>query len=83
MSTRAKVISRTGGLTIPADMRRDLGFAAGDAVDITQAAGSLIIAPHAPRCIFCDSQEDVWPYMGKNICGHCVSQLAREVGTDV
>lgn len=76
---KQKVISKSGSITIPADIRRENNtFLAGDAVDLTVENGKLIISPHAPRCIFCDSIDDVILFKGKNACKVCAAELAKE-----
>jgi transcriptional pleiotropic regulator of transition state genes len=76
-----KVISKGGSLTIPADIRREHNaFLGGEAVDLTVDDGKLIIAPHTPRCIFCNSTEEVKKYEGRNVCKACVTRMAKEAG---
>lgn len=82
MVTKYKKISKSGGLTIPADFRRDFNYVPGDAVDINMVDGKLIIAPHTPRCIFCGGVHKLGKYKGKDVCMECVTLLVREVGTD-
>lgn len=77
-----KVISKGGGLTIPADIRREYSFQGGDAVDITVNDGRLIISPHTPRCTICQGQDNVGKFRGKYICRPCVGSLVMEVGTE-
>lgn len=77
-----KVISKAGGLTIPADIRREYNFLGGEAVDITIDDGRLIVGPHTPRCLFCRGVEGVRKYMGRNVCQSCVTRMAEEVGTN-
>ncbi|MDI6908088.1 MAG: AbrB/MazE/SpoVT family DNA-binding domain-containing protein [Thermoanaerobacterales bacterium] len=77
-----KVISKGGGLTIPADVRREYNFLAGEAVDITVDDGRIVISQHTPRCMFCQSHENVGKYMGRNVCRSCVARMAEEVGTN-
>lgn len=81
--TRHKVISKGGGITIPADIRREHNaFLAGEAVDLTVENGKLVIAPHTPKCIFCDSVDGVVKYEGRNVCKACVSRMVKEVGVN-
>ncbi len=76
-----KVISKSGSLTIPAEIRREYNsFLGGEAVDITIVDGKLIIAPHTPRCIFCGSVEEVTTNAGKNVCKACIRKMAKEAG---
>jgi transcriptional pleiotropic regulator of transition state genes len=77
-----KVINKSGGLTIPADIRREYGFLGGEAVDITVYEGQLLIEPHTPRCIFCRGVDDVGKYRGRCVCQLCVADMVREVGTN-
>lgn len=79
--TKYKVLSKGGGLTIPADIRREYNaFLGGEAVDLTIEDGKLIIAPHTPKCMLCESSDEVVKYKGRYVCKACVSQLAKEVG---
>lgn len=76
---KQKVVSKSGSITIPADIRREYNtFLAGEAVDLTVDDGKLIISPHAPRCIFCDSIENVILFKGKNACKGCATELVKE-----
>lgn len=77
-----KVISKSGSLTIPADLRREYGYAAGNAVDIAVDDGRIVISPHTPRCMFCQGHEKVGKYMGRYVCRPCVTRMTKEVGTD-
>jgi transcriptional pleiotropic regulator of transition state genes len=77
-----KVINKSGGLTIPADIRREYSFGSGEAVDITIYDGQLLIEPHTPRCIFCRGVDDVGKYKDRYVCRLCVTGMAKEVGTD-
>ena len=77
-----KVLSKSGGLTIPAEIRREYNYLGGEAVDITVDEGRLVISPHTPRCIFCHGVENAGKYMGRYVCRSCVAKMAKEVGTD-
>lgn len=77
-----KVISKGGGLTIPADIRREHNLLGGQAVDITVEDGRLVVSQHTPRCTFCQSPENVSKYMGKHVCTPCVTRMGIEVKTD-
>ncbi len=79
---RHKVISKSGTLTIPADIRREYSFLGGTAVDITVKDGMLVVGPHTPRCVFCQGSENVVMYAGRSVCQGCVAKMSEEVGTD-
>lgn len=75
-----KVISKGGSLTIPADIRREYNsFLGGEAVDIAVDNGRLVIAPHTPRCIFCESIDGVGKFKGRNVCKECVTAMVEVI----
>lgn len=77
-----KVISKSGGLTIPSSIRREYNILGGDAVDIVIMKGQLVIRPHTPRCVFCKGQEYVGKYMDRYVCQNCVTAMVKDVGTN-
>lgn len=77
-----KVLSKGGSLTIPAEIRREYNFVGGEAVDIIVENGQLVVSQHTPRCTFCQGQEQVSKFRGKNVCRTCVSGMLMEVGTE-
>lgn len=72
---RSKKITKSGGITIPADMRRSVNMLAGDAVDIEQDGSKLIISGHIERCFICRAEQDVVIYQGKAVCVDCIKAL--------
>ena len=71
-----KVITKKGGLTIPANIRRATNaFHSGDAVKIEERDGSLIITPHNPSCIFCRHIHNLLKYKEKYVCVYCIEAL--------
>ena len=81
--TKYKVLSKGGGLTIPADIRREYNtFLGGEAVDLNVEDGKLIISPHTPKCMFCSSVNDIGKYQDRYICKTCVTRMVKEVGVN-
>ena len=73
-----KRVTKSGGISIPVGLRRELNLQPGDALDVeVDGIGRVILAPHLPRCVFCDSTERVVTYNGKGICQACVSVIGR------
>lgn len=70
-----KKINKAGGLTIPADLRRDLGFDSGDAVDLVIEGGNIVVKPHVQKCLFCESDKKVVVYKNKRVCSSCIKEL--------
>lgn len=74
---RQKRIGQKGGLTLPADIRRDIGLDGGDGIDIeVDAAGKIIISKHTPTCIFCHEYATK-KYKGREICDKCIQAIGK------
>lgn len=72
----SKKISKAFGITIPKHIRIRLGWAAGMSVDIeADENGTLLIRPHADRCRFCGSIENVHKYKDVCACSNCGEKL--------
>jgi len=71
----SKKITKSGAITIPADMRRSVNLFPGDAVDIEEKDGKIVISAHINRCFVCRSEVDVVVYKGKAFCKSCIKAL--------
>lgn len=78
MAAKFKKISKAGGLTIPADIRRDLGIAAGSGFDISIADGRIVLEKHTPTCIFC-GEYATKKHAARDICEACARSIAKGV----
>ncbi len=71
-----KKINKTGGLTIPAKVRRDLNIQNGDGLEINVVDGGIMIQPYQPRCVFCETNENVVASIKeKYICNTCMDKI--------
>lgn len=76
-----KRITKSGGVSIPVGLRRELNLQPGDALDVeVDGKGRVILAPHLPRCVFCGSTDGVVIYNGKGICQTCAGVIGRREG---
>ena len=74
-----KRVSKSGGISIPVGLRRELAIRPGDALDVeTDAQGNVVLKRHLPRCVLCGSTENVNIFMGKGICRACAGQIGKE-----
>ena len=78
MSKKFKTLNKVGGLTIPADIRRDLGIAQGAGFDISVEAGRIVLEKHTPTCIFC-GEYATKKHADRDICTACAEQIAKGV----
>lgn len=74
-----KKLTSKNGITIPKDLREDVGLDAGMAVDVESRNGEIVIKKHAPICRFCGGIQSVKSVMGIEICPECASKLLQEV----
>lgn len=71
-------ISKSGGITIPSNMRMQLGIQGKEKIDLqVQNNGDILIKRIQGTCIFCDSIEGVQAYKGKFICKECKESLTN------
>ena len=64
-------IDNLGRYCIPREIRRTLGIAEGDPLEVhTNNYGEIILSKYEPKCIFCNEISDQ-EFKGKKICSKC------------
>lgn len=76
---KSKKITKSGGITVPSDIRRASNLMPGDAVDIEQQGRKIIITPHINKCFICREERDVIAYQDKFFCKACIKALGGMV----
>ncbi len=71
-------VDELGRIVIPIELRRTLGIAQKDALEIYVDGEQIILKKYQPSCIFCEDARDVIDYKGKNICKNCLVDLANK-----
>lgn len=78
MQRNYKKITSHGSVSIPAAMRRELGIEPRDAVEVcAEKDGTIVIRPYQPRCIFCETTENVTLMKGRGICRECMEGIKK------
>ena len=73
---RYKKITRAGGVSIPAEVRRAYGIEGGERVNIAvNAKGVIEIKRIVGSCVFCQSDESLVVYKGRYICKTCQGEI--------
>lgn len=72
---QSKKITKAGGITLPKQMRADIGVFAGNAVDVEIVDNSIVITKHTITCKLCGELEDVISYKGMDVCKKCVEGM--------
>lgn len=80
MSTAYKKVTSHGSISIPVEMRRNLGIEPKDPMAVEEYQGEIRIRPYTPRCIFCGVADDVREFRGKGICGACAAKIPGKAG---
>ena len=71
-----KKISKSGGITIPSALRRDLGITGKEKVLISvDDSGDIKLKRIAGSCIFCGNYENLVNYEGRYICSECAKKI--------
>ena len=73
-------VDELGRIVIPIELRRTMGIEEKDALEIYVDSEKIILKKYEPACIFCGNAEDVMSYKGKNLCRHCIGELAHTHG---
>jgi len=70
-------VDELGRVVIPIELRRTMGIEIKDPLEIYVDEEKVILKKYAPACIFCGNADNIKEYMGKNVCGECVSSLNK------
>ena len=71
-----KKLNKAGSLTLPAAMRRELGIGHGERFKIiSKNEGSIELKRIQGQCVFCDSDINLFSYMGRFICEQCLKKM--------
>lgn len=74
-----KKISRAGSVTIPAHLRRELGLASGEVLDVSYTnKGDIILKRSRGSCLFCQSDRELVMHDGRFVCKTCIDRMKKE-----
>ena len=71
-------IDELGRVVVPKEIRKKLGIANNDPVEIYTECDRIILTKYLPVCHFCGSTEGISEFKGKNICAACVDELTNK-----
>lgn len=72
---QSKRITKAGGLTLPKQIRAEIGVFAGSVVDVEIVDDSIVIKKHTATCKLCGELEDVISFKGMEVCKKCVEGM--------
>lgn len=68
-------VDELGRIVLPIELRRTLGIAEKDALEIYVDQGLIILKKYEPACVFCGDAKNVITYEGKNVCPNCAKNI--------
>jgi transcriptional pleiotropic regulator of transition state genes len=72
----ARRIDALGRVVVPVEMRRLLGIAEGDLLDIHVEDGRLVMSRIEHSCLFCGSNEELRMFKERLVCRACAAELS-------
>jgi len=70
-----------GRIVIPMELRRTLGIAEKDPLEIYVDQEKIILKKYEPACVFCGNVSDNQIFHGKNVCRDCAMAMGETVAT--
>ena len=64
-------VDEMGRMVLPKELRRLLGIAAGDSVEIWIDGEQVVLVKHLETCVFCGGHENLAAFKGKRVCRQC------------
>ena len=68
-------IDELGRVVVPKELRKKLGIANTDPVEIYVEGEKIILTKYHPVCHFCGSSDSIVEYKDKNVCKKCIEEI--------
>jgi transcriptional pleiotropic regulator of transition state genes len=69
-------IDELGRIVIPIEIRKRLGLAEKDPVEISVKGETIMLAKANTVCLFCGRDEGLAEHRGRSVCRNCIGELA-------
>ena len=69
-------IDPVGRIVLPIELRKTLNIDDDTALEIFVDGEKIVLKKYAASCIFCDSDDGVINYKGRNVCENCIKELS-------
>lgn len=70
-------IDELGRVVLPIELRRTMGIAEKDPLEIYIDSEKIILKKYEPACVFCGNASDVQVFHGKNVCRECATAMGE------
>jgi len=68
-------VDELGRVVIPIELRRTMGIAEKDPLEIYVDGDQIILKRYEPACVFCGNASDVQHFHGKMVCRECATVM--------
>ena len=73
---KQKKLGKSGVISLPLDLRREMNIRVGDPIELEKNGDEIVIRPRVKRCIICeDIHEDMMVFKDKPVCESCIDAL--------
>jgi transcriptional pleiotropic regulator of transition state genes len=69
-------IDELGRIVIPIEIRKRLGLAEKDPVEISVKGETILLSKANTVCVFCGRDEGLAEHRGRSVCRNCIGELA-------
>jgi len=73
-------VDELGRVVLPMELRRTLGIAVKDTLEIYVDVERIILKRYEPACVFCNNANDIQVFHGKNVCRECATAMGKAFG---
>ena len=70
-------VDELGRIVLPIELRRVLDIAERDELEIFMDNDKIVLKKFEPSCIFCNADENLISFKGKNVCQTCARHMNR------
>lgn len=68
-------IDELGRVVIPKELRRTMGIAEKDALEIYTEGDAIVLKKYEACCSFCGGTDDIEKFRDKPVCSQCLNEL--------
>lgn len=71
-------LDNLGRIVIPIELRKTMGIAIKDTLELFTEGDEIILKKYQPGCIFCNDARNVKLFKGKMVCEKCLSEMKKD-----
>ena len=79
MQSFNKKLNKSGGVTLPAAIRREFGLGDGEkfSISVDSYDGAIVLRRTQGHCLFCNSEQNLITYQGRYVCTRCIKSMGE------